>query len=67
MAVDVGTALVAAGALSALPATFAAYNAYRANSKISGNGSGTVTEIAERIELKLDDHINDPDAHTLNE
>ena len=67
MAVDVGTALVAAGAMSAVPASFAAWSSWRAGRVLNGNGSGTVTEIAERIERKLDDHIADPDAHALNE
>ena len=70
MAVDVGTAMVATGAMSMVPAVIAATAAWRTHSKVAGNGTGTVTEIADRteqrvigIEDQLCDHVTDPTAH----
>jgi len=56
--------LVVAAAIGSVPATIAAYAALRANYKVSTNGSKkNIGILVELINSKLDDHIQDPDAH----
>jgi len=62
--------MVATGAISAVPATLAAFAAWRTHTKVAGNGHGHVTEIVARIEAgqiedraMWQDHVADPTAH----
>ena len=56
--------LVVAAAIGSVPATVAAWAALRANHKVSTNGSRkNIGLLVELINDKLDDHIDDPEAH----